>query len=102
MRHDVGMIREKTSKGILNRARLRIHGSSDILQHINQHLHEKLGAGLKKLQTDWKIDRAKTIYYQSPKEIPMILEYVGAWEALENFNSFELGYENHTDDTVSK
>lgn len=101
MRHDVGIIREKTPKGILTRPRLRIHGSVDVLQHITQHLHTELGVGLKKLQTDWKVARAKTIYYQSKRDIPLILEYVGAWEALEKFNSFELGYEKTPDDIIS-
>ncbi|OUB79373.1 hypothetical protein BK744_03620 [Bacillus thuringiensis serovar zhaodongensis] len=100
MRHDVGMVREKTKKGVLKRARLRIHGSTNILEHINQHLHEKIGVGLKKLQTDLKVDRAKILHYQSKRDIPAILEYVGAWEALEKFNSFELGYEKNLMDKI--
>ncbi|ARJ21148.1 hypothetical protein B7492_07795 [Bacillus mycoides] len=92
MRHEVGMMREKTKKGVINRARLRIHGSTDVLQHINQHLHEELNISLKKLQTDIKVARAKTLIYQSNTDIPIILKYIGAKSTLEKFNSFELGY----------
>ncbi|MEW4150780.1 hypothetical protein Q0N88_11095 [Bacillus thuringiensis] len=92
MRHEVGMMQEKTKKGIKNRARLRIHGSIDVLQHINQHLHEELNITLKRLQSDGKVTRAKILTYQSNREIPDILKYVGAKAALEKFNSFELGY----------
>ncbi|MBT2579479.1 hypothetical protein J7E43_19115 [Bacillus sp. ISL-8] len=92
MRHEVGVMQEVTKKGILNRARLRIHGSTDVLQHINQYLHEELNISLKKLQTDGKVARAKILTYQSKTDIPNILRYIGAKSALEKFNSFELGY----------
>lgn len=93
MRHDVGIMRENRMKGAFIRPRLRIHGSADILQHIAQHLYKKLGVGLKKIQTDSKVHRAKTLYYQSPKEISSILEYIGAKKTMDKFHSLRLGYE---------
>ncbi|MGX5634128.1 hypothetical protein [Bacillus thuringiensis] len=97
MRHDVGTIRKKNKKGaVAICARLRIHGSTDMLQHINQHLHNKLGVSFKKLQTDEKVERAKILCYQSKKEIPVILKYIDAKESLEKFNSFKLGYVENT------
>ncbi|AFQ19878.1 hypothetical protein P9Y62_22005 [Bacillus thuringiensis] len=102
MRHDVGIMREKTKNGILIRPRLRLHGSVDVLQNVCRVLHKDLNIKPKKLQTDWKVERAKAIYYQSKRDIPAILEYVGAWETLEKFNSFELGYEKTLTDEVHK
>ncbi|HFJ9381168.1 TPA: hypothetical protein ACGW65_005695 [Bacillus paranthracis] len=93
LRHDVGIMREKNKHGILMRPRLRIHGSIDVLQNICRILHQDLGIKPKKLQTDLKVERAKTIYYQSKKDIPNILNYIGATESLEKFNSFDLGYQ---------
>ncbi|WP_242295182.1 hypothetical protein [Bacillus cereus group sp. BfR-BA-01426] len=89
--HEVGTIREKNKKGIFIRPRLRIHGSVDVLNNISKVLHDELGVGLKKLQTDHKIPQAKTIYFQSKKEIPKILEFAGATESLDKFYSFDLG-----------
>ncbi|MEW9575821.1 hypothetical protein U9K47_10305 [Bacillus toyonensis] len=91
LRHDLGIMREKNKHGILIRPRLRIHGSVDVLQNICRVLHQDLGIKPKKLQTDLKVERAKTIYYQSKKDIPNILDYIGATESLEKYNSFELG-----------
>ncbi|KAA6457027.1 MULTISPECIES: hypothetical protein [Bacillus cereus group] len=93
LRHDLGIIREKTKHGILIRPRLRIHGSVDVLQNICRVLYQDLGIKPKRLQTDIKIERAKTIYYQSKKDIPSILDYIGAKESLEKYNSFDLGYQ---------
>ncbi|MGG2933871.1 hypothetical protein ABEO66_06785 [Bacillus pacificus] len=93
LRHDLGIIREKTKHGVLIRPRLRIHGSVDVLQNICRVLHQDLGIKPKKLQTDTKIERAKTIYYQSKKDIPAILEYIGSEESLEKYNSLNLGYQ---------
>lgn len=93
MRHDVGIMREKIKNGILIRPRLRLHGSVNVLQNICRVLHQDLNVKPKKLQTDWKVQRAKTIYYQSKVEIPKILEFAGAIESLEKFNSFDLGYQ---------
>ena len=100
LRHDVEIMREKTKRGILVRPRLRLHGSVDVLQNLCRVLHQELNIQPKKLQTDLKVQRAKTIYYQSKKDVPAILEYVGAWEALEKFNSFELGYEKSSTDQI--
>lgn len=91
--HDLGTIKEKNKKGIFIRPRLRIHGSVDVLNNISMVLHNELDIGLKKLQTDQKIPKAKTIYYQSKIEIPKILEFVGAAESLDRFNSLDLGYQ---------
>ncbi|WP_270364748.1 hypothetical protein [Bacillus paranthracis] len=95
MRHDVGIMREKNKNGILIRPRLRIHGSVDILQNVCRVLHQDLNIKPKKLQTDLKVERAKTIYYQSKKDIPAILEYAGAVDALAKYHDFELGYAIH-------
>ncbi|MBJ8205475.1 hypothetical protein JDS91_30055 [Bacillus cereus] len=94
MRHDVGIMREKTKHGVLIRPRLRLHGSVDVLQNVCRVLHQDLTIKPKKLQTDLKVERAKTIYYQSKKDIPAILEYAGAVDALAKYHDFELGYEN--------
>ncbi|MEC5241184.1 hypothetical protein P9C03_28215 [Bacillus mycoides] len=91
--HEVGIIREKIKGRILVRPRLRIHGSVDVLNNIGRVLHNELDVGLKKLQSDQKVPRAKTIYYQSKVEIPKILEFAGATDTLNKFNSFSLGYQ---------
>ncbi|MCQ6531012.1 hypothetical protein [Bacillus mycoides] len=93
MRHDLGTMRENSKGKILIRPRLRIHGSVDVLNNICKVLHKDLGIPPKKLQTDLKVERAKTIYYQSKKDIPAILNYIEAKESLEKFNSFNLGYQ---------
>lgn len=93
IRHDLGIMRENSKGKILIRPRLRIHGSVDVLNNICRVLHKDLGIPPKKLQTDLKIERAKTIYYQSKKDIPSILNYIEAKESLEKFNSFNLGYQ---------
>ncbi|HFU7090038.1 TPA: hypothetical protein ACGN8S_005181 [Bacillus cereus] len=90
--HDLGTIEGKDKNRVYKRPRLRIHGSVDVLNNISRVLHIELGVGVKKLQTDWKIPQAKTIYYQSKKEIPLILEFAGAFETLEVFNDLRLGY----------
>ncbi|MCQ6536541.1 hypothetical protein [Bacillus mycoides] len=73
MRHDVGIMREKRPKNkIYIRPRLRIHGSTDILEHLNEFMFEELGIKKKKLQTDGKIPKAKTVYFQSYKDIENI------------------------------
>ncbi|MFQ6571469.1 hypothetical protein ACLOF6_27635 [Bacillus sp. AF53] len=95
MRHDVGVIRQKTENDILIRPRLRLHGSVDVLQNICRVLHQDLNIRPKKLQTDLKTQRAKTIYYQSKKDIPAILQYAGAIDTLAKYHDFELGYETH-------
>ncbi|MCU5173716.1 hypothetical protein [Bacillus paranthracis] len=93
MRHDVGIMREKRPKSrIYIRPRLRIHGSTDILNHLNDFMFEELGIKKKKLQTDGKIPKAKTLYFQSYKDIESILKYIGAWETLETLYSFDLGF----------
>lgn len=90
--HDVGTMREKKKDGYYVRGRLRIHGSVDVLNNVCRVLHQQLGVGMKKLQTDHKIEKAKTIYFQSKTEIPAILEFVGAFDTLEKYHSFPLGY----------
>ncbi|MGP2423684.1 hypothetical protein ACTT1L_16930 [Bacillus sp. FH] len=93
MRHDVGIMREKRPKNkIYIRPRLRIHGSTDILDHLNEFMFEELGIKKKKLQTDGKIPKAKTLYFQSYKDIESILKYIGASETLETLYSFDLGF----------
>ena len=52
----------------------------------------ELVASLKLIQTDRKIPQAKQIYYQSQKEIPLILEFAGAIKSLHRFDDFCLGY----------
>ncbi|MEX5521492.1 hypothetical protein [Bacillus cereus] len=64
----------------------------DVLNNIARVLHHELGVGLKRIQTDGKIPQAKQIYYQSKKEIPLILEFAGAIESLHRFYDFRLGY----------
>ncbi|MGH0427470.1 hypothetical protein [Bacillus pretiosus] len=93
MRHDVGIMREKRLKNkIYIRPRLRIHGSTDILEHLNEFMFEELGIKKKKLQTDSKILKAKTLYFQSYKDIESILKYIGSSETLETLYSFDLGF----------
>ncbi|MCC2419271.1 hypothetical protein LKL86_25145 [Bacillus pacificus] len=93
MRHDVGIMKEKRPKNkIYIRPRLRIHGSTDILEHLNEFMFEELGIKKKKLQTDSKIPKAKTLYFQSYKDIESILKYIGASETLEMLYSFDLGF----------
>lgn len=93
MRHDVGIMREKRPKNkIYIRPRLRIHGSTDILEHLNEFMFEELGIKKKKLQTDGKIAKAKTLYFQSYKDIETILKYIGASDTLEMLYSFDIGF----------
>ncbi|MGQ3738581.1 hypothetical protein [Bacillus sp. FDAARGOS_1420] len=66
-------MREKRPKNkIYIRPRLRIHGSTDILEHLNEFMFEELDIKKKKLQTDGKIQKAKTVYFQSYKDIENI------------------------------
>ncbi|HFJ9286677.1 TPA: hypothetical protein ACGW44_004606 [Bacillus toyonensis] len=90
--HDLGTVHGQDKGKIYKRARLRIHGSVDVLNNIARVLHRELGVGLKRIQTDGKIPQAKQIYYQSKKEIPLILEFAGAIESLHRFYDFRLGY----------
>ncbi|MFZ7936189.1 hypothetical protein ACO1D2_11825 [Bacillus thuringiensis] len=93
MRHDLGTMKEKRKNNkIYVRPRLRIHGSTDILEHLNGFMFEELGIKKKKLQTDGKIPKAKTLYFQSYKDIESILKYIGASKTLETFHSFDLGF----------
>ncbi|AMR06371.1 hypothetical protein [Bacillus thuringiensis] len=93
MRHDLGTIKEKRPKNkVYVRPRMRIHGSADILEHLNNFMFEELGIKKKKLQTDGKIPKAKTLYFQSYKDIESILKYIGASETLETLYSFDLGF----------
>lgn len=93
MRYDLGTIKEKRKKNkIYVRPRLRMHGSTDILEHLNKFMFDELGIKKKKLQTDRKISKAKTLYFQSYKDIESILKYIGASETLETLYSFNLGF----------
>ncbi len=77
---------------MLGLRRSRIHGSTDILEHLNEFMFEELGIKKKKLQTDSKIPKAKTLYFQSYKDIECILKYIGVSETLEMLYSFDLGF----------
>ncbi|MEC2256555.1 hypothetical protein P9H08_07600 [Bacillus cereus] len=90
--HDLMTLTEKRKNRSYIRPRLRIHGSEDVLSNINRVLHQELGIGMKKLQTDHKIPQAKVISFQSKKEIPCILEFAGAMETLDKFHNLRLGY----------
>lgn len=91
--HEVGTVKGRYKNKIYIRPRLRIHGSVDVLNNIMRVLHDELDIGMKSIQTDHKIEQAKTVYYQSRKEIPKILEFAGAIDSLEEFYQLELGYE---------
>ncbi|WP_429790346.1 hypothetical protein [Bacillus wiedmannii] len=83
-------MREKRPKNtIYIRPRLRIHGSTDILEHLNKFMFEELGIKKTKLQTDGKVPKVKTLYFQSYKDIESILKYTVASETL---YSFDLGF----------
>lgn len=60
--------------------------------HLNGFLFEELRIKKKKLQTDSKIPKAKTLYFQSYKDIESILKYIGASETLEKLYSFDIGF----------
>ncbi|WP_257141254.1 hypothetical protein [Bacillus toyonensis] len=94
MRHNLGTIKEKRPKNkIYVRPCLRIHGLIDILEHLNNFMFDELGFKKKKLQTDWKILKAKTLlYFQSYKDIESILIYIGVSETLEMLYSFDIGF----------
>lgn len=93
LHHDIGTTRVKVRESYFIKPRLRIHGSTDVLENIGDLLLNRIGIKKKKIQTDHKVQRAKTIHYQSKFEVPKILEFVGAAESLEKFNSFDLGYQ---------
>lgn len=93
LRHELGTIKVKRSENkIYVRPRFRIHGSEDILEHLNNFMFEELSIKKKKLQTDGKIPKAKILYFQSYKDIESILKYIGASETLETLYSFDLGF----------
>ncbi|MDZ4588725.1 hypothetical protein [Bacillus cereus] len=93
LRHELGTIKVKRPENkIYVRPRFRIHGSTDILEHLNNFMLEELGIKKKKLQTDGKIPKAKILYFQSYKDIESILKYIGASETLETLYSFDLGF----------
>lgn len=91
--HELGTIKVKRPENkIYVRPRFRIHGSTDILEHLNNFMFEELGIKKKKLQTDGKIPKTKILYFQSYKDIESILKYIGASETLKMLYSFDLGF----------
>ncbi|TKI43432.1 hypothetical protein [Bacillus mycoides] len=93
LHHDIGSTRVKDNGDIFVKPRLRIHGSADVLEKIGDLLCKRIGVKKKKIQTDHKIERAKTIHYQSKVEVPKILAFVEATNSLEKYQSFKLGYQ---------
>ncbi|MBD7939654.1 hypothetical protein H9655_21660 [Cytobacillus sp. Sa5YUA1] len=74
------------------RPRLRIHGTDNVLEKINNHLIGNLKIGKKKIQKINISNKTKYLQYTSKIEIPIILEYVQAQESIEKYNSLKLGY----------
>ncbi|WP_394530928.1 hypothetical protein [Priestia aryabhattai] len=74
------------------RARLRINGSLDIITNINNFLANKLNIGVKNIQTHHNKERTKYIQYTSKTEIPIILTYIKAYDSIEKFRAFKLGF----------
>lgn len=90
LHHNIGTIYEKKIDYV--KPRLKIHGTKNVLDRISQYLASQLGVGKKKVQNIGNTSRTKIIYYHSKKEIPQILSFVNAFDSLEKFKKFDLGY----------
>lgn len=56
--------------------RLRFFAATNILERLNTHLEKEIGTTQKKIQGHKNSDICKMIYYQSKKEVPLIIEYL--------------------------
>lgn len=57
-------------------SRLRFYASENILNLLNEHLHQEIGTTIKKIGNHTSNDICKILYYQNQKEIPEIIEYL--------------------------
>lgn len=64
---------DKQKKG---NPRLRFYASQNILDKLNLHLQNELNTSLKKVTNHGNNDVCKILYYQSSKEVPVIVEYL--------------------------
>lgn len=60
--------------------RIRFYAAENILNRLNQHLHEQLGTTLKKVQKHGRNSVCHILYYQSKKEVPYVIEYLDLTE----------------------
>jgi hypothetical protein len=91
LHHSLDTSRSKEIEYI--RPRLRFHGTQGVLERITVYLSESIGVKKKKVQNHHRTDKTKILQYTSKKEIPHILEYIGATASLEKYHSLQLGYE---------
>ncbi|MCP8969734.1 hypothetical protein [Ectobacillus ponti] len=57
--------------------RLRFYAAAEILERLNEHLHQQIGATKKKIQQHKGTEGACCVlYYQSKREVPQIMEYL--------------------------
>lgn len=56
--------------------RLRFYAAYDILNLLNNHLHQELDTTIKKISNHGSNDICKILYYQSKKEIDKIIKYL--------------------------
>lgn len=59
-----------------NGIRLRFYAAEKILEKLNQHLHITLGTSVKKISNHSNNYVCKILYYQSKKEVPLIIDYL--------------------------
>lgn len=57
--------------------RLRFYATKNILETLNKHLHKELDTTIKKIGNHSQSNVCKILYYQSKKEVPKIIEYLG-------------------------
>lgn len=91
LHHSLDTSRSKETRYI--RPRLRFHGTQGVLERITVYLSKSIGVKKKKIQNHHGTDKTKTLQYTSKREIPHILEYIGATASLEKYHSLQLGYE---------
>jgi hypothetical protein len=68
------------TKGKFKGKRIRFYAAENILNRLNQHLHEQLGTTLKKVQKHRRNSVCHILYYQSKKEVPCVIEYLDLTE----------------------
>lgn len=57
-------------------SRLRFYASENIIKLLNEHLHQEIDTSIKKIGNHKDSEICKILYYQSQKEVPLIIDYL--------------------------
>lgn len=66
----------KCSDGPSIRHRIRFYGSTEILQALNDYLHQEFGVSRKTIQNHKASTKMKMLYIQNNKEVPKVLDWL--------------------------